>query len=176
MVFPAPVCPTSAIVCPGDAVNDDVPQHPRARRAVAEPDVLEPHLAPHRPGSAPGASGSRTVTGSSSSAKTRSDEAMALCSRLNFSRQVLQRLEEAAGELDERRQHADREGAVEHAEPAVPEQQRHGDRGQHLHHREEHGVDRDRAQVRLQVVAVELGEPARRCPPPGRRAAPPASR
>ena len=73
--------------------------------------------------------------------------------------EVLQRLEEPPGVLDERRQHAHGERAVEHPQPAVPEQQRHRDRGEHLDRREEHRVDRDRPEVRLQVVPVELGEP-----------------
>src|SRR5690606_16814176 len=35
------------------------------------------------------------------------------------------------------------------------------DRGQHLHHREEEGIIGDRAEVRLEVVAVDPGEAVR---------------
>ena len=157
MVFPAPVCPTSAIVWPGEAVNDTSRSTQGPIRAVAEPDPLEAHLAPDRLRAAcTGLAGSGTAHRLVEQGEHPLRRGHGALQEVELLREVLQRLEEAAGELDERREHADGQRAVEGPEPAVLQQQRHRHRGEHLHHREEHRVDRDRPQVGIQVLPVEL--------------------
>ena len=70
----------------GRDLERDVAEDPVARRCVGEPHVLEDDVAARagRPRAA-AAAGEAIVTGVSSSVKMRSDEAIAACSRLNFS-------------------------------------------------------------------------------------------
>ena len=77
-------------------------------------------------------------------------------------RQVLEGAEEPPHQLQERREHADRHGVVEHPRAAVHEHARDGDGGQQLHHREEDGVDGDRLEVRVEVRPVDAVEGRRR--------------
>ena len=78
---------------------------------------------------------------------------MALCSRLNFSDRSWSGWKKRRVSWMNAASTPTVMVPLERPEPAVVEQQRHRDRGQHLDHRKEDGVDRDRAAVRLQVVA-----------------------
>ncbi len=72
--------------------------------------------------------------------------------------QVLNRTVESPHVLEEGGHDAHRQRALQHVQSAVPEDERHGDGGQQLDDRPEQRVVGDRAQVRLQVVGVDLLE------------------
>ena len=72
-----------------------------------------------------------------------------------FLGQVLQRLEEAPGELDERGQNSDRQSLVQHAKAAVPEQRAERHRAEKFHRRKEQRVNGNRSQVRGEVILVD---------------------
>ncbi len=65
---------------------------------------------------------------------------------------------EATHVLQEGSDDAHRQRALQHVESAVPEDESHGDGGHQLDDRPEERVVGDRAQVRLQVVGVDLLE------------------
>ncbi len=89
MVLPAPVAPTTPTRSPGSTVEGHVAQHVIVV-LVGEPDAVELDV-PGRGGVGGGAAprAASISTGVSSSAKMRSEEAMAACRMLNFSERSL---------------------------------------------------------------------------------------
>ena len=110
--LPRPGVPDQRDRLPGRGGEGDVPQHPGPVRRVPEPDPLEADLAPHRPRQRRRARrlGHRhRLVQQGEDPLGRGHRAL---QQVELLREVLQRLEEAAGVLDERRQHAHREGPV----------------------------------------------------------------
>ena len=112
------------------------------------------------------------ATGSSSSLKIRSDEAIADCRTLNFSDMSLIGRKKRDGVLQERDQRAERQRAAEHAAAAVPDDQRRRQRADDFDRRVEHRVVENRIDVRVAVLAVDVVEPREVQPPRAGTAAP----
>ena len=87
---------------------------------------------------------------------------MALCSRLNFSDRSCSGWKNRRVSWMNAASTPTVSVPPSDAEAAVPEQEGQGDGGQQLDDREEDRVDRDRAEMRVEVLPVERLEPPRR--------------
>ena len=127
---------------------------------VGEPDVVEHDVArAPAPAAARGCAGDSIATGSSSSLKMRSDEAIADCSTLNFSDMSLIGRKKRCEYCRNATSAPSVSVPLQHAAAAVPDDQRRRQRADHLDRRIEHRVVEDRLDVGVAVLAIDLVEP-----------------
>ena len=149
----------------------DVPQH-EVVVVVRKPDMVEDDVRPAGAGRRAGAAGDSTATGSSSSLKIRSDEAIAACSMLNFSDMSLIGRKKRCEVLKERDQRAEGQRLVQHVAAAVPDDQRRRQRADGLDRRVEHGVVEDLSRCSRRGACDRSRRTARSSAPRGGTAAP----
>ena len=171
VVLPEPVAPTMPTRSPGPDLEAHVLQHVvgvvvrhRADRhphvAVGEPHVIE-HDVPRRrdrPRRTGRAGDCDRSTGSSSSLKIRSDDAIADCRTLNFSDMSLIGRKNRCEYWRNATSAPSVSVLPQHARAAVPDDQRRRQRADRLDRRVEHRVVEDRLDVGVAVLAIDLVE------------------
>ena len=167
VVLPDPVAPTMPDALARPHLERHVLQHPLrlgalAALVVGKPDVVEHDVPARRARHGDRLRrATRSRTGSSSSLKIRSDDAIADCRTLNFSDMSLIGRKKRCEYCRNATSAPSVSVPAEHAGAAVPDDQRRGQRADRFDRRIEHRVVEDRIDVGVAVLAIDLVELSR---------------